>query len=122
MEPQSICMYAGGGIGACLTAVLLLSNAMSAFRYFTREGDEPASPMSLAAWALSLAWLILGPCGFLTSVIALVLARIERAKVFRQEASPWTMLPCSTATTNSIMSLAIMALFATAGVLAYMGS
>jgi ectoine hydroxylase-related dioxygenase (phytanoyl-CoA dioxygenase family) len=109
-------------MGACLTTLLLLSNAMSVFRYVTRQGEEPASTMSLAAWGLSLAWLILGPCGFLTSIIALVISRTEKAKVFAQEASPWTMIPCSVATTNSLMSIVILGLFAVAGVLAVVGS
>jgi hypothetical protein len=101
MGTGSICMYIGTGVGSCLTVLMLISNIVAAVRYLTSEGTEPASPASLAAWGVSVASFFLGPCGFLTALIAVVLARVERAKVFREEASAWSLMPCSMANTNS---------------------
>ena len=108
MEIQAIIMYSTGGIGCCTASVVLLSNLMSVYRYVTRDGEEPATTNSLIGWALSLAFLILGPCGLITSMIACLMGQAEKKKVAMGDASGWTMIPTTAITMNVVMSFIIM--------------
>ena len=102
MDTGTMCMYVGLGVAVLLMGATALSNVISLVRYLSGQGEEGSTGMALAAWALSAASYLLGPCGIVTVIAAFVMARIERAKVMTGEAGAWTALPCSLTTSNGV--------------------
>jgi hypothetical protein len=83
-------LYGAGGIGSCLVALLLLYNLVSAVLFLREETDGVASPMAKAAWAVGvlavLGWWF--PCvGAVLAIAAIVLAQVERGRIYRDEST-----------------------------------
>ncbi len=83
-------MYGAGGIGSCLVALLLLYNLVVAVMFLREETDGVSSPMAKATWAVGvlavLGWWF--PCvGAIFAIVAIVLAQIERGRIYRDESS-----------------------------------
>lgn len=83
-------LYGAGGIGSCLVALLLLYNLVVAVMFLREETDGVSSPMAKAAWAVGvlavLGWWF--PCvGAIFAIGAIVLAQIERGRIYRDESS-----------------------------------
>jgi len=83
-------MYGAGGIGSCLVALLLLYNLVVAVMFLREETDGASSPMAKATWAVGvlavLGWWF--PCvGAILAIAAIVLAQIERGRIYRDESS-----------------------------------
>jgi hypothetical protein len=83
-------LYGAGGLGSCLVALLLLYNLVGAVLFLREETDGVASPMAKAAWAVGvlavLGWWF--PCvGAVLAIVAIVLAQIERGRIYRDEST-----------------------------------
>ena len=79
-----------GAIGSCFVAILLLYNLVTAILYLREDTDGVASGLAKAAWATGvlavLGWWF--PCvGTLIAIGAIVLGRMERGRIYRDEAS-----------------------------------
>ena len=117
----NLCMYAGTGVGACVIALMLLSNVFALVRYVGAERGEAegASQASLGAWGLSVASFFCGPCGLFTALISLVLARVERNNAFAEDGNAWSLMAASMATTNSIAAIGINLLITVSAAIPY---
>jgi len=83
-------MYGAGGVGSCLVALLLLYNLVVAVMFLREETDGVSSNMAKAAWAVGvlavLGWWF--PCvGAVLAIVAIMLAQIERGRIYRDESS-----------------------------------
>jgi hypothetical protein len=83
---------AGGvvGIGSCFVALLLVYNLVTAILYLREDTDGASSGLAKAAWATGvlavLGWWF--PCvGTLIAIAAILLARVENGRIYRDEAS-----------------------------------
>lgn len=74
----------GGSVG-CFGFALLIYNAIALFKYFREESTEKASGMAFAAYALGIVSIFCGGC--FMAWIPLVLANIERKRIYREESS-----------------------------------
>lgn len=110
------------GATSCFAILLLgynLSGVVSLVR--DKRDERPASPMSLVAWGLSIASLFLGPCGFLTALIALLLARIESGRIFAEQSSMRSTGPVHMANVNAAMAIVLLVVAMMAFVFSYLG-
>lgn len=89
MSGNLVLLYLTGGVGSCLGMILLLYNLVAAVLFLREDTEEGSSGMAKAAWAVGLMSLFLWwmPCvGAVVALVAIVLARIERGRIFRDEA------------------------------------
>ncbi len=85
-----VLLYLAGGVGSCLGMLLLLYNLVAAVLFLREETEGSSSGLAKAAWALGLVALFLwwAPClGSMVALVAMVVARIERGRIYRDESS-----------------------------------
>lgn len=90
MSGNAILMYVSGGMGSCVGLVVLLYNLVTAVLFLREETEGTSSGLAKASWALGLAalftWFL--PCvGGLLAIAAIVVARVERGRIYRDESS-----------------------------------
>ena len=79
-----------GALGSCFVSILLLYNLVTAILYLREDTDGVSSGLAKAAWATGvlavLGWWF--PCvGTLIAIAAIVMARAERGRIYRDESS-----------------------------------
>ncbi len=90
MSANLIFIYVASGIGSCLGLILLLYNVVAAILFMREQTDGTSSGLAKATWALGLLALLFAgaPClNMLLPIAAIVLARIERGRIYRDESS-----------------------------------
>ena len=90
MSGNAILLWVSGGMGSCVGLVVLLYNLVTAVLFLREETEGTSSGLAKAAWALGLLALFLWwmPCvGGLLAVVAIVVARVERGRIYRDESS-----------------------------------
>lgn len=109
-----------GSIGSCVGLMLLLYNLVS-FGLFLREStDGSSSGLARGAWvagtiAVFLWWM---PCvGAAVALVAVVASRIERNRIFRDEAPLAGVTPIRLANLDGILVLGLQLLGLVAGAL-----
>ena len=89
MSANLVLLYLAGGVGSCLGMLLLLYNLVAAVLFLREDTEESSSGLAKAAWGLGLLAVFLWwtPCfGSLLAIVAMILARVERGRIFRDEA------------------------------------
>ena len=90
MSGNAILMYVSGGMGSCVGVVVLLYNLVTAVLFLREETEGTSSGLAKASWALGLLALFLwwAPClGGAVAIAAIVVARVERGRIYRDESS-----------------------------------
>jgi len=90
MSGNLILVYVTGGIGSCVGMLVLVYNLVAAILFLREETDGRSSGLAKAAWALGLFALFLWwmPClGAMVAMLAIVVARVERGRIYRDESS-----------------------------------
>ncbi len=110
--------YAAVGLGSCIGFLLLAYNVVGLISYLREDtGGESASALAKAAWAIGFLSGLLGPCAWLGAVVAIVLARVERSRIYAEKAPLAGATPCRMAAVNGGVVL-LNWLLVTAGLLA----
>jgi len=76
------------GLGSCIGMLLLAYNVIAIVMFMREESDEASSGMAKAAWAVGVASLFFSmtPCfGIFLPLVAIILARVERGRIYRDE-------------------------------------
>lgn len=109
------------GIFACLSSMLVLYNLVMVVSHLRSEYEEKSSPLALVAWFGSLTGLLFGPCGMVTSLIFLLLARIETGKIYSGDSTAASALPAAMASLNSVVVILLELVLTVAILLAWLG-
>ena len=110
-------MYVAGTLGSCVGALLFLYNVVGLVSFMREDtGGESASMLAKAAWAIGFLSGLLGPCMWFGAVIALILARVERGRIYAEKSPLAGATPCRMASVNGGLMLVIWVVF-TAGAL-----
>lgn len=117
-----VAFYLLVGIFACLGSMLVLYNLMMVISHLRSEYDEKSSPLALFAWFGSLCGLMLGPCGLFTSLVCLIIARVETGKIYRGDSTPASALPAAMASLNSVVVVLLELVLTVAMVLFWFGA
>lgn len=102
-------LYVGAFFGSCMGLFLLLYNVVGLVGFLREDNVEPASALAKAAWAVGLLSGLLGPCAWVGAVLALILARVERGRIYAETSSLSGATPCRMATVNGGLILAMWA-------------
>lgn len=111
-------IYVAGTLGSCIGILLFLYNVVGVVSFLREDtGGESASMLSKGAWAIGFLSLLLGPCAWFGALLALILARVERGRIYAEKSPLAGATPCRMASVNGGLVLVIWAIF-TAGILA----
>lgn len=83
-------LYLTGGIGSCVGIVVVLYNLIAAALYMREETEGRSSAMAITSWAIGMLamfvwWL---PCvGGVAGLLAVLVSRMERGRIYRDESS-----------------------------------
>ncbi len=114
-------LIAGLGSTTCILSVLVLYNLVALVQRLRDKSDEQAGGLAKGAWGLSVVSLFLSlGCGWLTAIIALIMARIERGRAYRGESSMGSLPAVRIASLNSVFALILSAVLATALLIQYL--
>jgi len=107
---QPLFLYVAAGLGSCVGLVLLMYNVVAAVLFMREEGDGVSSGLAKAAWATGVfalfTWAV--PCvGLLVALTAVVLGRVERGRIYRDESSLAGATPVRMASVNGGVALAM---------------
>jgi len=75
------------GFNLCVLSVLVLYNIVALIGFMREKTDESASGLAKGAWVVGLLSLFMGPCGWFFGLLAMILANVERRRMY-QEKSP----------------------------------
>ena len=121
-------MAISGGMATCLGALLLAYNVIALVMFMREDSDEAASGMAKAAWGLGLLSVFTAglPCiGSLIPFVPILLARVEKGRIYRDESPLAGATPVRLAGINGWMALILSALFllgtVLTGVMGYTG-
>jgi hypothetical protein len=124
MSGNAILMYVSGGLGSCLGVVVLLYNLVTALLFLREETEGTSSGLAKAAWALGLLAMFVWwmPCvGGVVAIAAIVVARVERGRIYRDESSLAGATPVRMGSVDGTVALLLQCLVfigALSGVLA----
>lgn len=104
-------LWFAGGLGSCLWLVQLMYNAVALFSYVRSKGDEHASGLAMGAWALGFVSFLLGPCAPVGGVVAMVVAAVERQRIFQDKSPFASAIPCRHASVNGTFTLLLWVTF-----------
>ncbi len=106
-------LYVTGGIGSCVGFILLLYNVVAALLFMREQTDGTSSGLAKAAWATGLLALFLWPMpciGSVVAIAAIVLSRVERGRIYRDESSLAGATPVRMGSVNGGVALLIQIL------------
>ena len=110
------------GATSCFGLLLLVYNVFGVVSLIRDKRDErPASPMSLAAWGVSLASLFLGPCALIPALLALVLARVESGRIFAEQSSMRSTGPVHMANVNAAIAIVLAVVYSLMVLFSFLG-
>lgn len=112
MSSNFVLLYLTGGIGSCVGLVVVLYNLVAAVLYMREETEGRSSSVAITAWAIgvlaTLLWWL--PCvGGIAGMVAIVVARLERGRIYRDQSSLAGATPVRMGIVNGTMALAMHA-------------
>jgi hypothetical protein len=109
-------LYVSSGMGSCIWMILVFYNLISLVGFMRSDtGGESASVLSKLAWAVGFFSFMLGPCAWLGAVAALIMAKVERGRIYEEASTVASSTPCSMASINGGVTLVLCALFMAGG-------
>ena len=112
MESFNPLLGIGAGFTGCFGFLLLAYNGLALFQQLREPGDETASGLAKGAWALSILSMFLGPCALFGAVLAIILASVERRRIYAEKSTLVSTRPCRMASLNGWV-LMLLSLFLT---------
>lgn len=111
-DTNPIFLYFTGGIGSCVGVLVVLYNLVAVVLYLREETDGRSSGVALTSWAIGtlsvLVWWV--PCvGGAAALLAMLISRIERGRIYRDEAPLAGATPVRMANLNGATALALQA-------------
>jgi len=109
-------------IGSCIAMLLLGYNLIAAVMFMREESEGTSSGLAKAAWAVGLIALFFSmtPClGGLLPLVAIILARVERGRIYRDESPLAGATPVRMGSVNGGVAM-LLWLLGTAGLFATM--
>ncbi|HHO50982.1 MAG TPA: hypothetical protein ENK18_08955 [Deltaproteobacteria bacterium] len=106
-------LWVSAGLGSCLGLILLLYNIVAAVLFMREETEGTSSGLAKAAWALGIVALLTwpAPCvGSLIAIAAMMLSRVERGRIYRDESSLAGATPVRMGSVNGGMALLLQVL------------
>ena len=104
-------LWVSSGMGSCIWVILVIYNLISLIGHMRADHDgETASGLSKGAWAVGFFSFLLGPCACLGAITALIIANIERGRIYEEASSVASSTPCSMASINGGVVLLLCAL------------
>ena len=105
-------LYAASGFGSCIWFLLMFYNLISLIQFMRSDTDgETASGLSKAAWAVGFLSFLLGPCMWFGAVIALIMSKVERGRIYTEVSSFASSTPCTMGSINGGVTLVMYAVF-----------
>ena len=117
--PSMIPFAVGMSSVSCLMILLWLYNIVVLIGFAREESDEAASGLSKAAWAISLLAVVLGPCWWLGALISIIMSRVERGRIYRDESTTRSATPARMAGLNGGVLLFLYVLTVVTAILGY---
>jgi hypothetical protein len=112
-------LWVSSGMGSCIWMILVFYNLISLVGFMRSDtGGESASGLSKAAWAIGFFSFMLGPCACLGAIGALVMAKVERERIYAETSTVASSTPCSMASINGGVTLILCGLFLAGGLTA----
>jgi hypothetical protein len=105
------------GLASCIGTTLLAYNAIALVMFMREDSEGPASGLAKGAWAVGLTSLFLSglPClGVFLPFIAIILGRIERGRIYRDDSPLSGATPVRMGTVNAWIAI-LLFLLMTAG-------
>ena len=99
--------YVSGILGSCGFMILVLYNLIGLIGFLREDTTEKASGLSKAAWAIGFLSFMFGPCTWFAAALALILARIERGRIYQEKSPLASATPCRMANINGAINLVI---------------
>ena len=115
-----VILYVSSGIGSCAWVALLLYNLVALIGFFRESTEGSASMLSKAAWAVGFFSFLLGPCAWFGGLVAIVLASVERRRIYQDKSSFASATPCRHASVNGWVIIGLTALMFGAGLATYL--
>ncbi|MEQ1566575.1 MAG: hypothetical protein ABMA64_13115 [Myxococcota bacterium] len=103
-----ILLYFTGGLGSCVGVLVVLYNLVAVVLYLREETEGNSSALALTAWAIGVLAMLLwwAPCvGGVAALLAMTISRIERGRIYRDEAPLAGSTPMRMANTNGSTAL-----------------
>lgn len=100
-----VALYVSATLGSCLWFIMLAYNVGALFSFIRNKGDDKPSGLSMAAWAVGFLSFLLGPCAWFGAILAMVLANVERRRIFQDKSTFASATPCRHASVNSGFTL-----------------
>jgi hypothetical protein len=110
------------GLGSCIGMLLLAYNVIAVAMFMREDTDGASSGMAKAAWGVGVLSLFFSmtPCfGVLLPLVAIILSRVERGRIYRDESPLAGATPVRMGSVNGGVALLIW-LITTAGMMASM--
>src|SRR5687767_4152456 len=88
-DSNPVFLYFTGGIGSCVGFLVVLYNLMAIVLYQREDTEGRSSALALTAWGIGMLSVLLWwmPCvGGLAALLAMTISRIERGRIYRDEA------------------------------------
>ncbi|MEQ1503146.1 MAG: hypothetical protein ABMB14_12990 [Myxococcota bacterium] len=105
-----VLLYFTGGIGSCMLVLVVLYNLVAVALYLREETEGRSSAMAIVAWAMgvlsTLLWWM--PCvGGIAGMFAVVVSRLERGRIYRDESSLAGATPVRMGSVNGWLAIAM---------------
>lgn len=100
-----VALYVSATLGSCLWFIMLMYNIGALFSFLRNKSDEKPSGLSMAAWAVGFLSFVLGPCAWLGALVAMILANVERRRIFQDKSTFASATPCRHASVNSAFTM-----------------
>lgn len=113
--PSFVVLYLAGGLGSCLLSVLLVYNLVAVVFFMRERTEGSASGLSKAAWAIGVLAVVFLPCAWFLGLVALVLGRVERGRIYRDQSSLASATPARMAGINGGMAFVVWLLIVVTG-------
>jgi hypothetical protein len=115
-------LYLGitSGMATCIGAILLAYNVIALVMFMREESEGSASGMAKGAWALGLVSVFMAgmPCiGSLMPFLPIILARVEKGRIYRDESPLAGATPVRLAGINGWIAFMLSALMMLGSVL-----
>lgn len=109
-DSNPVFLYFTLGGGSCLGVLVLLYNLVSVVLYLREDNESRSSALAITAWGMGVLAMLLWflPCvGGAAGLLAMTVARIERGRIYRDQAPLAGATPVRMANTNGTLAVVL---------------
>ena len=115
-------LYGAMGFNLCVLSVLVLYNIVALVGFMREKTDESASGLAKGAWIVGLISLFVGPCGWFFGLVAMILANVERRRMYQEKSPLASATPVRMASVNGGAVLFMTIIAVLGGLASYFSS